>query len=206
MTVITGATGAGKTGVIDLLLKLNHQHEGTIRIDKIDIDEYTDEIYFANVAAVRKNPSFFNMSIRDNLGILEPDFEKIVKVCEEIGVHDEIMQLSNGYDTVISENAANVTNDIKYLLSVARVILKSPKVLLFDETLNAFPKEVDLKLMDYFRKTKGRHSVVIISKEKHVIEDADQVIYMEKGKNIATGKHDVLMLKNDNYKKYFDEL
>ena len=206
MTVITGATGAGKTGVIDLLLKLNHQHEGTIRIDKIDIDEYTDEIYFANVAAVRKNPSFFNMSIRDNLEILEPDFEKIVKVCQEIGVHDEIMQLSNGYDTVISENAANVTSDIKYLLSVARVILKSPKVLLFDETLNAFPKEVDLKLMDYFRKTKGRHSVVIISKEKHVIEDADQVIYMEKGKNIATGKHDVLMLKNDNYKKYFDEL
>ena len=206
MTVITGATGAGKTGVIDLLLKLNHQHEGIIRIDKIDINEYPDEIYFANVAAVRKNPSFFNMSIRDNLEVLEPDFEKIVKVCEEIGVHDDIMQLSNGYDTVISENASNVTSDIKYLLSVARVILKNPKVLLFDETLNAFPKEVDLKLMDYFRKTKGRHSVVIISKEKHVIEDADQVIYMEKGKNIATGKHDVLMLKNDNYKKYFDEL
>lgn len=206
MTVITGATGAGKTGVIDLLLKLNQKHEGDIKIDKIDIEDYTDDIYFNNVAAVRKNPSFFNVSIHDNLELVEPDFEKIVNVCKEIGVHDDIMRLANGYDTVISENASNITSDIKYLLSIARVVLKNPKVLLFDETLNAFPKEIDLKLLEYFKKTKGKHSVIIISKEKHVIEESDQVIYMEKGKNIASGKHDVLMLKNEKYKKYFDEL
>lgn len=206
ITVITGSTGAGKTGVIDLLLKLNQQHEGTIKIDKIDINEYADDIYFTSVAAVRKNPSFFHMSIRDNLEILEPDFEKIVSVCQEIGVHDDIMKLANGYDTIISESASNVTNDIKYLLSIARVILKNPKILLFDETLNAFPKEIDLKLMDYFRKTKGRHNVVMISKEKHVIEEADQVIFMEKGNATVSGKHEALMLKNDKYKKYFDEL
>lgn len=206
ITVVTGATGSGKTGIVDLLLKLNQQHEGTIKIDKVGIDEYADDIYFSSVAAVRKNPSFFHMSIRDNLEILEPDFEKIVSVCQEIGVHDDIMKLANGYDTVISESASNVTNDIKYLLSIARVILKNPKVLLFDETLNAFPKEIDLQLMEYFRKTKGRHNVVIISKEKHVIEEADQVIFMEKGSVIASGKHEMLMMKNNVYKKYFDEL
>lgn len=206
ITVITGATGAGKTGIIDLLLKLNHQHEGTITIDKVDIDEYADDIYFSSVAAVRKNPNFFHMSIRDNLEILEPDFEQIVKVCQELGVHDDIMRLQNGYDTVISESASNVTNDIKFLLSIVRVVLKNPKILLFDETLNAFPKEVDLKLMDYFRKTKGRHNVVIISKEKHVIEEADQVIFMENGSVSASGKHEVLMIKNEEYQKYFNEL
>lgn len=206
ITVITGATGAGKTGVIDLLLKLNQQHEGTIKIDKVDISEYSDDIYFSSVAAVRKNPSFFHMSIRDNLEILEPDFEKIINVCKEIGVHDDIMKLTNGYDTVISESASNVTNDIKYLLSIVRVVLKNPKILLFDETLNAFPKEIDLKLMDYFRKTKGRHNVVIISKEKHVIEEADQVIFMIKGNVKAFGKHEVLMLKDEVYRNYFNEL
>ena len=206
ITVITGPTGAGKTGVIDLLLKLNKQHEGTITIDKVDINEYADDIYFANVAAVRKNPSFFHMSIRDNLEILEPDFEKIVSVCQEIGVHDDIMKLINGYDTIISESASNITNDIKYLLSIVRVILKNPKILLFDETLNAFPKEVDLKLMDYFRKTKGKHNVIIISKEKHVIEEADQVIFMEKGSVTISGKHEVMLLKNESYQKYFNEL
>ena len=206
ITVITSATGAGKTGVIDLLLKLNQQHEGTIKIDKVDISEYSDDIYFSSVAAVRKNPSFFHMSIRDNLEILEPDFEKIINVCKEIGVHDDIMKLTNGYDTVISESASNVTNDIKYLLSIVRVVLKNPKILLFDETLNAFPKEIDLKLMDYFRKTKGRHNVVIISKEKHVIEEADQVIFMIKGNVKAFGKHEVLMLKDEVYRNYFNEL
>lgn len=206
ITVITGLTGAGKTGIIDLLLKLNKQHEGAIKIDKIDIDEYADDIYFSSVAAVRKNPSFFHMSIRDNLEILEPDFEKIVEICKDIGVHDDIMKLSNGYDTIISESASNVTNDIKYLLSIVRVILKNPKVLLFDETLNAFPKEIDLQLMDYFRKTKGRHNVIMISKEKHIIEEADQVIFMEKGVNVVSGKHETLMLKNETYRKFFNEL
>lgn len=206
ITVITGPTGAGKTGIIDLLLKLNHQHEGSITIDKVDINEYVDDIYFSSVAAVRKNPSFFNMSIRDNLQILEPDFEKIVRVCEEVGVHDDIMKLKDGYDTIISESASNVTTDIKYLLSIVRVVLKNPKILLFDETLNAFPKEIDLQLMDYFRKTKGKHNVIIISKEKHVIEDSDQVIYMEKGTVVASGKHETLILKNGDYQKYFNEL
>jgi len=206
ITVITGPTGSGKTGILDLLLKLNRQHEGTIKIDKIDIDEYSDDIYFSSVAAVRKNPSFFNMSIRDNLEILEPDFEKIVDVCKEIGVHDDIMKLQNGYDTIISESASNVTNNIKYLLSIVRVVLKCPKVLLFDETLNVFSKEIDLQLLNYFRKTKGRHNVIIISNEKHVIEEADQIIFMKKGNVVASGKHEVLILKHDEYKKYFDEL
>ena len=206
ITVITGPTGAGKTGVIDLLLKLNRQHTGTIEIDRLDINEYADDIYFSSVAAVRKNPSFFNMSIRDNLELVEPNFEKIVEVCEEVGVHDDIMKLRDGYDTVISETGSNITNDIKYLLSIVRVVLKNPKILIFDETLNAFPKEIDLKLMEYFRKTKGRHNVIIISKERHVIEESDQVIYMEKGSVVASGKHDSLLVKNREYEKYFNQL
>lgn len=206
ITVITGATGAGKTGILDLLLKLNQQHEGIITIDKVDINEYQEDIYFMDVAAVRKNPTFFHMSIRDNLEILEPDFEKIMNTCKEIGVHEDIMQLKDGYDTIISESASNVTNDLKFLLSIARVILKNPKILLFDETLNAFPKEVDLKIMDYFKKSKGKHNVIIISKEKHVLEEADYVIYMEHGKNIMSGRHETMLLKCSEYQKYFNEL
>lgn len=206
ITVVTGKTGAGKTGIIDLLLRLNRQHEGEIKIDKIDINDYADDLYFESVAAVRKNPTFFHMSIRDNLTIIEHDFEKVINVCKELGVHDEIIKLVDGYDTVISESASNINNDIKYMLSIARVILKNPQILLFDETLSAFPKEVDLKLIDYFKRTKGKHNVVIISKEKHVLEEADQVIYMEKGENVASGTHEALMLKSSKYKKYFNEL
>lgn len=206
ITVITGKTGAGKTGIIDLLLKLNRQHEGEILVDKIDINEYGDEKYFDGLAAVRKNPTFFHMSIRDNLTLIEPDFEKIVNVCNELEIHDDIMNLHDGYDTVISETANNIPNDLKYMLSIARVILKKPKILLFDETLTAFPKEVDLKLLNYFDKTKGKHNVVIISKEKHVIEQADQVIYMIKGENVASGKHEALLEKSKEYKKYFNEI
>ena len=175
-----------------------------LKISKLS--EYADDLYFESVAAVRKNPTFFHMSIRDNLTLIEPDFEKIINVCKELGVHDEIMKLTDGYDTVISESAANINNDLKYMLSIARVILKNPQILLFDETLSAFPKEVDLKLIDYFKRTKGKHNVVLISKEKHVLEEADQVIYMEKGENIATGKHETLLLKSPKYKKYFEEL
>ena len=206
VTVITGKTGAGKTGIIDLLLKLNRQHEGEILVDKIDINEYGDDTYFADVAAVRKNPTFFHMSIRDNLTLMEPDFEKIVNVCRELEIHDDIMRLHDGYDTVISETASNIPTDLKYMLSIARVVLKNPKILIFDETLTAFPKEVDLKLLEYFKKTKGKHNVIIISKERHVIEEADQVIFMIKGENIASGKHEVLLEKNKNYQQFYNEI
>ena len=206
VTVVTGKTGAGKTGLIDLLLRLNRQHEGTITIDKVDINEYADDVYFDSVAAVRKNPTFFHMSIRDNLTIIEPDFEKIINVCKELGIHDDIMCLNDGYDTIISESASNISNDLKYMLSIARVILKNPRILLFDETLNAFPKEIDLKLLDYFKKSKGKHNVIIISKEKHVLEEADNIIFMEKGQNIGHGKHETLLLDNPKYKKFYNEL
>lgn len=206
ITVVTGKTGAGKTGIIDLLLKLNRQHEGEILVDKIDINEYGEESYFASVAAVRKNPTFFHMSIRDNLTLIEPNFEKVVEVCRELEIHDDILSLLDGYDTVISETANNIPNDLKYMLSIARVILKNPKILLFDETLTAFPKEVDLKLLEYFKKTKGKHNVIIISKEKHVIEEADQVIFMIKGENAASGKHEVILEKNEAYRQFFNEI
>ena len=206
ITIITGKTGAGKTGIVDLLLRLNRQHEGTITIDKIDINEYADDLYFESVAAVRQNPSFFHMSIRDNLTLIEPDFEKVINVCKELGVHDEIIQLTDGYDTIISENASNLNNNIKYMLSIARVILKNPKILIFDETLSVFPKEVDLRLLEYFKKTKGKHSVIIISKEKHVLEEADNIIFMEKGENKAVGNHESLLLKSPEYKAFFKEL
>ena len=206
ITIITGKTGAGKTGIVDLLLRLNRQHEGTITIDKIDINQYADDLYFDEVAAVRQNPTFFHMSIRDNLTLIERDFEKVVNVCKELGVHDDIIQLTDGYDTIISENASNLNNDIKYMLSIARVILKNPKILIFDETLSAFPKEIDLRLLEYFKKTKGKHNVIIISKEKHVLEEADNIIFMEKGENKATGNHESLLLKSPEYKAFFKEL
>ena len=206
VTVISGRTGSGKTGIIDLLLKLNRQHEGTIEIDKIDINEYSDTIYFDFVAAVRKNPSFFHMSIRDNLSLIEPDFEKVVSVCNELEINDDILRLNDGYDTIITETASNISTNLKFMLSIARVVLKNPKVLLFDETLNAFPKEVDLKLLEYFKNSKGKHNVVIISKEKHVLEEADQVLYMEKGENIAFGRHEILLENNKKYKDFYNEL
>lgn len=206
VTVITGKTGAGKTGVLDLLLKLNRQHEGSILIDGIDINQYQDDLYFSQVAAVRKNPTFFHMSIRDNLTLIEPDFQKIIDVCNLLSIHDDIMRLHDGYDTIISETANNIPNDLKYMLSIARVVLKNPRILLFDETLIAFPKEVDLKLIDYFKKTKGKHNVIIISKEKHVIEEADQVIFMVKGENYASGKHELLYNTDKIYRSYFNEL
>ena len=124
---------------------------------------------------------------------------------KDVATPEWVMEVID-YDTIISESASNVTTDIKYLLSIVRVVLKNPKIFLFDETLNAFPKEIDLQLMDYFRKTKGKHNVIIISKEKHVIEDSDQVIYMEKGTVVASGKHETLILKNGDYQKYFNEL
>ena len=148
ITAITGKSGSGKSGIFELLLKLNRQHEGQILIDNLNINEYDNDFYFNNICLVSKDPTFFNMSIRDNLNIINGDFSKVVRICKQLQIHEEIMQLNDGYDTIISTTGAPLSNTLKYFLGIARVLVRDSKIMLFDEAFDTFDKETRLKLIN----------------------------------------------------------
>ena len=199
INVITGPSASGKTGILDLLLQLNRQHEGSVRIDGIDISDYGKEEYSSLIAPAFKDPVFFHMSIKSNLSMVDEDFDRIVNICKKLHIHDDIIELKDGYDTKIDNNAANISSNVKYLLGIARVLIRNPKILLFDEAFTTFSKDAKLEIIELLLELKSNHTIVLVARDEEVLKIADKILLMEKGKLIKAGNHQEL-LKDKIYK------
>ncbi len=201
INVITGSASSGKSGICDLLLKLNRQHEGVVTIDHFEISKISNQQYFDLVSYVRKEPYFFDISIRDNLLLVEEDFEKIVDLCKQLDVHEAIMKLPNGYDTIINLDATKFSPTDLSLLTLVRVILKNTKIIIFDEIVDTLNKEGKKAVLKLLKTIQGEHTIVIISRDPDVLRLASNVILMNQGTVVATGTHDQLLKNNEDYRQ-----
>ena len=201
ITAITGKTGSGKTGIFDLLMKMNRQIQGSIMIDGIDISSIGDSNYYNLVSIARKSPFFFNCSIKDNLMMIGKSEEEMEEVCKQVGVHDAIMSLEKGYDTVINNNTKLLSSSQKRLLAIARVLLKDTKIFLFDEIIETLDKENRTNIMKILKEKKKNHTIMIISRDKKILKVVDNIVLIDSGILQATGTHEELSKTNDLYKE-----
>ena len=208
LNIITGPTGSGKIGIFELLHRYNRQHEGKILIDNIDIKEYDSKMISNMISSVRRDPTFFNISIKDNLSIFESNFENIINLSKELKVHDYIMSLDNGYDTVLDTNGSNINTDVKYILAIMRVLLNRPKIMLFDETFDFLSKDLSGIILNMLKELKNDNTILIISKSKKIIElpYVDNIIMLNQNKVVATGRHEELLKTSSEYKKIYNKL
>lgn len=203
--IITGLPGSGKTGILDLLLRYNRQHQGTILIDEENISNISSDKLSKIVSAVRKNPTFFNISIKDNLSIFDSNFENIIYFCKLFGIHDYIMGLENGYDTILLNDATNINSDVKYVLAIIRVFLKKTKIMLFDEVFDYLSKDISTNILAFLKNLKNENTIIVITKNKNILKDevVNQIILLDNNKVIGIGLYDDL--KDDN-KKIFNNM
>ena len=203
--IITGLSGSGKTGILDLLLRYNRQHQGTILIDEENISNISSDKLSKIVSAVRKNPTFFNISIKDNLSIFDSNFENIIYFCKLFGIHDYIMGLENGYDTILLNDATNINSDVKYVLAIIRVFLKKTKIMLFDEVFDYLSKDISTNILDFLKNLKNENTIIVITKNKNILKDevVNQIILLDNNKVIGIGLYNDL--KDDN-KKIFNNM
>ena len=203
--IITGLSGSGKTGILDLLLRYNRQHKGTILIDEENISNISSDKLSKIVSAVRKNPTFFNISIKDNLSIFDSNFENIIYFCKLFGIHDYIMGLENGYDTILLNDATNINSDVKYVLAIIRVFLKKTKIMLFDEVFDYLSKDISTNILDFLKNLKNENTIIVITKNKNILKDevVNQIILLDNNKVIGIGLYNDL--KDDN-KKIFNNM
>lgn len=178
ITTITGKIGSGKTGIFDLLMRINRQHEGSITINNIDINDIDQNLYYNLVAIARKVPTFFDMSIMDNLKLILDDEERIYYVCKAMKIDGIINNLSNGYDTSI--NSREVNTELKQMLSLARVFIKDPEIMLFDEIIDTLDDNNKETVLDLLKQLSKNHTILIISRSNDMIEFASNVITMER--------------------------
>ena len=199
ITALVGHSGSGKTTIINLLLRKYKLDKGKILIDKEDIYDYTEKAYSTNVVGVNQSPFIFNMSIKNNLSLIDPNEEHQIQACKRVGIHDYIMSLPKGYNTILSENATNFSGGQKQLLAIARTLLSKSEVLIFDEVTSSLdPKLVD-KIKEIFENLKLDHTIIIITHKKDVMKIADKIIVLDKGKIVGEGTHKELMKDIEYY-------
>lgn len=182
ISVITGPTGSGKTGVFDLLMKMNRKHKGNIFIDDVPYEKIDDNSFYNLISLVRKEPNFFDLSIRDNLMLVGGNFKEVKSVCEKLGIHDEIMSLKDGYDTDINSSSAKVSLNLKRGIALARVMLKDSKIIMFDEIIDTLESDLQEKTLNLLEEKKKDHTIIIISREEHILEKADKIIRFDNNK------------------------
>lgn len=176
ITVITGNPGTGKTGVFDLLMKMNKKHKGDILIDGDPYEKISNDVYYNLVSIARKEPHFFNLSIKDNLMLVSQNFSKVKKVCELLGIDEEIMSLKNKYDTQINDTNEKVSNNLRAAISIARVILKDSKIMMFDEIISVLDSEKEDLVLSLLKELSKDHTIILITRDLKVLSVADKII------------------------------
>lgn len=196
---VVGLSGSGKSGVVELLLKLNSQHEGSIEVDDLEISEIDFDNYYNLISSIDKHDRFLNVSIKDNLNIIKENFEEIIHICQKLGIHDEIIKLKYGYDTILNSPNDSLKENTKVLLNIARILLKNTRIMIFDEVLCSLNNESRTKVLKILEEKKENHTIIIIDRNLEVLQNADNIIFIDSGNVISTGKH-LELLENKLYK------
>ncbi|WP_286150007.1 ABC transporter ATP-binding protein, partial [Romboutsia ilealis] len=192
---IVGPTGSGKTTIINLLNKFYHIDSGTITIDGIDIDNITMESLRKSVAVVLQDTYLFSVSIRENLkyGNLNATDEEIIEAAKLANAHHFIMQLEDGYDTVLSDNGSNLSQGQRQLLAIARAILSKSSILILDEATSSIDTRTEVHIQNAMVNLMEGKTTFIIAHRLSTIRNADVILAVKDGEIIEKGTHDELL-------------
>lgn len=203
---IVGPTGAGKTTMIKLLMRFYDVNSGEILIDGHNLKDFNRSELRQMFGMVLQDTWLFHGSIKDNIryGKLDATDEEVIEAAKAAHAHRFIQTLSNGYDMELNEEASNVSQGQKQLLTIARAILADPKILILDEATSSVDTRTEVRIqkaMDNLMK--GRTSF-IIAHRLSTIRDADLILVMKDGDIVEQGNHEELLLRNGFYAELYN--
>ncbi len=202
---LVGPTGAGKTTIVSLLSRFYNINGGEILIDDSNIADVTLHSLRSQMGIMLQDSFIFSGTILDNLryGRLDATLEEAQEACKVVGVHDYIMSLKDGYDTVVSERGAGLSQGQKQLIALARTILSDPKILVLDEATSSIDAKTERYLQNGINHLlKGRTSF-IIAHRLSTIRSCDRIMYINNKGITEAGSHDELMAKKGDYYKLY---
>ena len=198
---IVGPTGCGKTTLINLLMRFYDVNDGSISVDGNDIRDITRHSLRKNYGMVLQETWLQDGTVRDNIKIGKPDAtdEEIISACKASHAHSFIKRLPKGYDTVISENGASLSNGQRQLLCIARIMLCLPPMLILDEATSSIDTRTELKIQDAFATLMRGRTSFIVAHRLSTIKDADLILVMRDGNVIEQGNHHELIKQKGFY-------
>lgn len=203
---LVGPSGGGKTTICHLIPNFYKANFGEILIDGINVNDYTFSSLRGQIGIVQQDVFLFNGTIKENIlyGRLGATDEEVYEAAKKANIHDYIMSLPQGYDTPIGERGVRLSGGQKQRLSIARVFLKNPKILILDEATSALDNTTEIliqKALDSL--CKGR-TTFVVAHRLSTIKNATRICVISKGEIIESGSHDELISKNGAYKALYD--
>jgi subfamily B ATP-binding cassette protein MsbA len=203
---IVGPSGAGKSTLVDLIPRFYDPTKGRILIDGIDLRMIKIKSLREKIGIVTQETILFNDTIRNNIayGLEDCPIDKIIEVAKAANAHDFIMQLPNGYDTVIGERGMKLSGGQRQRISIARALLKNPPILILDEATSNLDAESEILVQEAIERLMQNRTVFVIAHRLSTIRNADRIIVIDNGRIVQEGKHEELIHQDGLYKKLYE--
>ena len=198
---IIGETGAGKTTIVKLLMRFYDVDSGEIKIDGVNINEYDKNSLRSLMGMVLQDSWLFSDTIANNIryGKLDATDDEVIDAAKQVRADDFIRQLSDGYETVLSEDSDNISHGQKQLLTIARTILADKEILILDEATSSVDTRTEKLIQDAMDKLMENRTSFIIAHRLSTIKNADKIIVIENGEIIEQGNHEELLNRKGYY-------
>ena len=203
---ILGATGAGKSTLINLVPRFYDVSTGRITIDGMDIRQLHGDALLAQIAVVPQETILFSGTVRDNIRYGNPSAtdDEVVTAAKAAQAHDFIMSFSQGYETHIEQRGANLSGGQKQRLAIARALLTHPRILILDDSTSAVDVETETKIQDALDAQVFKHSSLVVAQRISTVLRADKIVIIDQGRIVAQGTHQELMQTSPIYQEIYE--
>ena len=203
---LVGASGAGKSTIVSLILRLYEPQQGTIFLDGIEIQHFTRESLRRQIGLVLQQSILFGATIRENIVYGKPEASEgeIVAAAKAANADEFIRELEDGYDTVIGERGATLSGGQRQRIAIARALIRDAPILILDEPMTGLDVESEAKVREALDRLMAGKTCLMITHDLQAVADADEVLVLEEGHIIERGKHDDLVANSRRYRQLYE--
>ncbi len=203
---ILGATGAGKSTLVNLIPRFYDLSSGRILIDGIDIREVTQDSLLRRISIVPQETILFSGTILDNIryGVPTASHEEVIQAAKVAQAHDFILNLQHGYETRVEERGVNLSGGQKQRIAIARAMLASRQILIFDDSTSAVDIDTETRIQDALAAEYSNRTLLVVAQRISSVLNADKIIVLDKGRIVGEGRHVLLMQNCKIYREIYD--
>jgi ATP-binding cassette, subfamily B, multidrug efflux pump len=203
---ILGATGAGKSTLVNLVPRFYDVSAGRVLVDGTDIRQIRQDSLLAQIGIVPQETVLFSGTVRDNIRYGNPGAsdEQVIAAARAAQAHDFIMEMPRGYDTHVEERGVNLSGGQKQRIAIARALLTQPKILILDDSTSSVDVETETNIQDALEQQMHRHTSFVVAQRISTVLKADKIVVIDKGRIVAQGTHKELMRSSPIYREIYD--